>query len=160
MAREGPGKWGRNGGTDRVLYQGVVDIRLGPSLNTSTVMAAPRITVVDDDASVRESMSSLLRSVGHLVHEFSSGEELVASAALDQTDCVITDVRMPGMSGLELQRRLARSHPRLPVILMTAHTPDDEGRLRALRDGATDYLAKPLDEETVLRAIETVLCAK
>jgi FixJ family two-component response regulator len=123
-------------------------------------MAAPHITVVDDDASVRESMSSLLRSVGHVVLEFGSGEELVASAALDQTDCVITDVRMPGMSGLELQRRLALSHPRLPVILMTAHASDDEVRLRALKDGAADYLAKPLDEETVLRAIETALRAK
>ena len=102
----------------------------------------------------------MLRSVGHAVHEFGSGEELFASAALDETDCVITDVRMPGMSGLELQRRLALSHPRLPVILMTAHASDDEVRLRALRDGAADYLAKPLDEETVLRAIETVLHAK
>ena len=86
-------------------------------------MAPSLITVVDDDVSVRESMSSLLRSVGHAVKVFGSAEELVASAALDQTDCVITDVRMPGMSGLELQRRLARSHPRLPVILMTAIPP-------------------------------------
>jgi FixJ family two-component response regulator len=62
-------------------------------------MAAPHITVVDDDASVRESMSSLLRSVGHVVNEFGSAEEMLASAALDETDCLITDVRMPGMSG-------------------------------------------------------------
>ena len=123
-------------------------------------MAAPHITVVDDDASVRESMSSLLRSVGHAVNEFRSAEELLASVTLDETDCVITDVRMPGMSGLELQRRLALSHPLLPVILMTAHASDDEVRLRALRDGAADYLAKPLDEEAVLKAIETVLRAK
>ena len=123
-------------------------------------MAASLITVVDDDASVRESMSSLLRSVGHAVQVFGSAEELVASATLDKTDCVITDVRMPGMSGLELQRRLALSHPRLRVILMTAHASDDSVRLRALNDGATDYLSKPLDEETVLRAIETVLRAK
>src|SRR5450432_4909920 len=122
-------------------------------------MAASHITVVDDDASIRESMSSLLRSVGHAVNEFASAEELVASPALDKTDCVITDVRMPGMSGLELQRRLALSHPRLPVILMTAHASDDEVRLRALTDGARDYLAKPLDEEVVLRAIDTVLRA-
>jgi FixJ family two-component response regulator len=123
-------------------------------------MAASRITVVDDDASVRESMSSLLRSVGHAVKEFGSAEELFASAALDTTDCVITDVRMPGMSGLELQRRLALSHPRLPVILMTAHASDDEVRLRALKDGAMAYLSKPLDEETVLSAVETVLHKK
>jgi FixJ family two-component response regulator len=123
-------------------------------------MAASLITVVDDDASVRESMSSLLRSLGHVVHEFGSGEELVASVALDQTACVISDVRMPGMSGLELQRRLALSHPRLPVILMTAHASDEDVRLRALKDGAAEYLTKPLDEETVLRAIETVLGSK
>ncbi len=121
-------------------------------------MAPSLITVVDDDASVRESMSSLLRSVGHAVHVFGSAEELVASAAaLEETDCVVTDVRMPGMSGLELQRRLAKSHPRLPVILMTAHVAEEEVRLRALKDGAVEYLSKPLDEETLLRAIETVL---
>jgi FixJ family two-component response regulator len=120
-------------------------------------MAASIITVVDDDASVRESTSSLLRSVGHAVNEFGSAEELVASPALDSTDCVITDVRMPGMSGLELQRRLALSHPRLPVILMTAHASDEEVRLRALKDGAVAYLHKPLDEETLLRAVETVV---
>jgi FixJ family two-component response regulator len=123
-------------------------------------MAACRITVVDDDASVRESMSSLLRSVGHAVKEFGSADELVASAALEETDCVITDVRMPGMSGLELQRRLTVSHPRLPVILMTAHASDDEVRLRALKDGAMAYLSKPLDEETLLSAVETALQGK
>jgi FixJ family two-component response regulator len=123
-------------------------------------MAACRITVVDDDASVRESMSSLLRSVGHAVREFGSADELVASAALEETDCVITDVRMPGMSGLELQRRLMVTHPQLPVILMTAHASDDEVRLRALKEGARAYLSKPLDEETLLSAVETVLQGK
>ena len=123
-------------------------------------MAASRITVVDDDASVRESMSSLLRSVGHAVYAFASAEELVASAALEKSDCVITDVRMPGMSGLELQRFIALSHPRLPVILMTAHASDEEVRFRALRDGAVEYLSKPLDEETLLTAIETALREK
>src|SRR5271168_2173338 len=123
-------------------------------------MAASRITVVDDDASVRESMSSLLRSIGHAVMEFGSADELVASAALEETDCVITDVRMPGMSGLELQRRLMVTHPQLPVILMTAHASDDEVRLRALKDGAMAYLSKPLDEETLLSAVETVLQGK
>jgi FixJ family two-component response regulator len=123
-------------------------------------MAASRITVVDDDASVRESTSSLLRSLGHAVKEFGSAEDLVASPDLDETDCVITDVRMPGMSGLELQRRLARSHPGVPVILMTAHASDDEARLRALKDGAMAYLCKPLDEETLLSAVETALHRK
>jgi FixJ family two-component response regulator len=123
-------------------------------------MAPFLITVVDDDASIRESMSSLLRSVGHAVNEFASAEELVASAVLGKTDCVITDVRMPGMSGLELQRQLALSHPRLPVILMTAHASDEGVRLRALKDGALGYLSKPLDEETILKAVEAVLHGK
>jgi FixJ family two-component response regulator len=69
-------------------------------------------------------------------------------------------VRMPGMSGLELQRLLALSYPRLPVILMTAHASDEEVRLRALKDGARGYLSKPLDEETILRAVETALHGK
>jgi two-component system, LuxR family, response regulator FixJ len=120
-------------------------------------MAPSHITVVDDDASIRESMSSLLRSVGHAVNEFRSAEEFVGSAALCKTDCVITDVRMPGMSGLELQRQLALSHPRLPVILMTAHASDEEVRLRALKDGALGFLSKPLDEDTILKAVETAL---
>jgi FixJ family two-component response regulator len=120
-------------------------------------MAPSLIAVVDDNASVRESISSLLRSVGHAVNVFESAEALVASATLEEADCAITDVRMPGMSGLELQRRLAKSHPRLPVILMTAHASDEEVRGRALRDGAVEYLSKPMDEETLLRAIETVL---
>lgn len=123
-------------------------------------MAASHITVVDDDASVRESTSSLLRSIGHAVSEFASADELLASPVLDGTDCVITDVRMPGLSGLELQRRLAQSHPRLPVILMTAHASDDEVRLRAVKDGAADYLSKPLDEERLLRAVEIALLGK
>jgi FixJ family two-component response regulator len=123
-------------------------------------MAAFLITVLDDDASVRESISSLLRSVGYAVNEFVSAEEFVASTTLGQTDCLITDVRMPGMSGLELQRRLALSHPRLPVILMTAHAADEEVRLRALKDGAVEYLFKPLDEETLLRAVEPALLGK
>ncbi len=140
------------------LYEGVVDSRHAPALNTTTgVMAVSHITVVDDDASIRESMSSLLRSVGHAVIEFASAEEFVASPTLDKTDCVITDVRMPGMSGLELQRHLALSHPGLPVILMTAHASDEEVRLRALKDGAVEYLPKPLDEEALLRAVETAL---
>ena len=120
-------------------------------------MAPSFITVVDDDASIRESVSSLLRSVGHAVNVFGSAEELVASAALCATACVITDVRMPGMSGLELQRHLALTYPRLPVILMTAHASDEEVRLRALKDGALAYLSKPLDEEKILNAVETAL---
>jgi FixJ family two-component response regulator len=120
-------------------------------------MATPLIAVVDDDHSVRESLSRLIRSVGLSVRVFGSAEEFITSDALDRADCAILDVRMPGMSGLELQRRLAVSHPRLPVVIVTAHGSDDDARSRALKDGAADYLSKPLSEETVLSAIETAL---
>jgi FixJ family two-component response regulator len=123
-------------------------------------MATPLISVVDDDDSVRESLSSLIRSVGLGVKVFGSAEEFVSSDDLDKSDCLILDVRMPGMSGLELQRRLAVSHPQLPVVFITAHGSDEEVRSRALKDGAVDYLSKPLSEETVLRAVQAALSSK
>jgi FixJ family two-component response regulator len=123
-------------------------------------MATSLIAVVDDDLSVRKSLSSLLRSVGFSVQVFASAEEFVASDDLGRTDCTILDVRMPGMSGLELQRRLALSHPHLPVVFITAHGSDEEVRSRALKDGAVDYLSKPLGEEAVLGAVQVALHTK
>ncbi len=73
------------------------------------------------------------------------------------TDCLILDVRMPGMNGLELQRRLAASHPEMPIIFITSHA-DEELRSRALNDGAVDYLLKPFSEEPLLNAVHTALC--
>ena len=123
-------------------------------------MVAPLISVVDDDHSVRDSLSSLIRSVGLSVEVFGSAEAFVTSEALGRTDCLILDVRMPGMSGLELQRLLALSHPQVPVVFITAHASDDDIRSRALKDGAVAYLSKPLSEETVLNAVETALLKK
>lgn len=123
-------------------------------------MAIPLISVVDDDQAVRESLASLIRSLGLFVEVFESAEAFVTSEALGRTDCLILDVRMPGMSGLELQRLLAASHPRLPVVFITAHASDEEIRSRALKDGAVDYLSKPLSEETVLNAVQTALGQK
>jgi FixJ family two-component response regulator len=117
----------------------------------------PLISVVDDDHSIRQSLSSLLRSVGLLVAVFSSAEEFLVAGDLDQTACLILDVRMPGMGGLELQRRLARSHPHLPVVFITAHGSEDAVRERALKDGAVGYLTKPLSEETLLDAVQVAL---
>jgi FixJ family two-component response regulator len=123
-------------------------------------MATPLIAVVDDDPSVRKSLSSLLRSVGFAVQVFESAEEFVASDDLARTGCTILDVRMPGMSGLELQRRLALTHPHLPVVFITAHASDEEVRSRALKDGAVDYLSKPLSEEALLGAVQAALDTK
>jgi FixJ family two-component response regulator len=120
-------------------------------------MANALVSVVDDDQSVRESLAGLIRSVGLTVRVFPSAEEFLASDQVPVTGCLILDVRMPGMDGLELQRRLKVSHPALPVVFITAHGSDEEVRLRALDAGAIDYLLKPLSEEEVLGAIQTAL---
>ncbi len=120
-------------------------------------MANALVSVVDDDQSVRESLAGLIRSVGLAVKVFASAEEYLASDQVTVTDCLILDVRMPGMDGLELQRRLRVSHPTLPVVFITAHGSEEEIRLRALDAGAVDYLIKPLGEEEVLSAIQTAL---
>jgi len=119
----------------------------------------PLISVVDDDDSVRESLSGLIRSVGFGVMVFASAEEFLNSNHLSDTDCLILDVRMPGINGLELQRRLAASHMAIPVIFITAHG-DEEARVRALNGGAVDYLLKPFSEEALLSAIDAALKSK
>jgi len=116
----------------------------------------PLISVVDDDDSVRESLRGLIRSVGFAVKVFASAEEFLNSDHLRNTDCLILDVRMPGMNGLELQRQLAATDRKIPVIFITAHG-DEEVRSRALNGGAVDYLLKPFSEEALLNAIDAAL---
>ena len=123
-------------------------------------MAIPLISVVDDDHSVRESLARLIRSVGFGVQVFGSAEEFLSVGQGRQTDCLILDIRMPGMNGLELQRELSASDPDLPVIFITAHGSDAEVRATALAAGAVDYLFKPLREDEVLKAINAALSSK
>ena len=123
-------------------------------------MATPLISVVDDDHSVRESLARLIRSVGFGVQVFESAEEFLSAVRDREPDCLILDIRMPGMSGLELQRELSASERELPVIFITAHGSDEQVRARALRAGAVDYLLKPLREEEVLKAIDAALGSK
>jgi FixJ family two-component response regulator len=120
------------------------------------VARTPLISVVDDDDSMRESLRGLLRSVRFGVEVFASAEEFLSSDRVRETDCLILDVRMPGMSGLDLQHRLAGSHPQVPIIFITSHG-DEELRSRALNGGAVDYLLKPFSEEALLNAVETAL---
>lgn len=120
-------------------------------------MASPLVSVVDDDHSVRESLARLIRSVGLGVQAFASAEEFLAAGRGSHPDCLILDIRMPGMNGLELQRALAVIDPDLPVIFITAHGSDEEVRGRAMAAGAVDYLLKPLKEEEVLKALDTAL---
>ena len=120
----------------------------------------PLISVVDDDNSVRESLQSLMRSVGFAVKVFGSAEEFLNWDHLQDTDCLILDVRMQGMSGIELQRYLMARHYEVPIIFITAHASEKELRSRALSNGAVDYLAKPLTEDTLLNAVHLALNRK
>jgi FixJ family two-component response regulator len=114
------------------------------------------ISIVEDDDSVRESLQRLMRSVGFAVTVFASAEEFLDSDRLRYTDCLILDVRLPGMDGLELQRHVAASHSEIPIIFITSHE-DDELRARALNAGAVDYFLKPFDDEDLLDAIDVAL---
>ena len=116
----------------------------------------PLIVVVDDDASMRGALRSFLRSVGFRAAAFASAEEFLQAGQLQDTACVIVDVRMPRMSGLELQQHLATIQCPVPLIFITAHG-DDAARARALRAGAVDFLYKPFREEVLLRAIQSAL---
>jgi len=117
---------------------------------------SPLISVVDDDESVRESIESLIRSVGFSAQTFSSAEEFLQNGPIEKTACLILDVRMPRMSGLELQRHLTAAACQIPIVFITADG-DQETRARALKDGAVDFLSKPFSEEALLKAVNTAL---
>ena len=121
--------------------------------------AAPLISIVDDDDSLRNSLNNLIRSFGFRVQGFCSPEAFLKSNQLDDTECLILDVRMPGMSGLELQRRLVATHCGIPIIFITSHG-DDNSRTRTLEAGAVDFLYKPFREDGLLNAIYAALKSK
>jgi FixJ family two-component response regulator len=119
--------------------------------------AATHIVVgVDDDFRVRESIQSLAESAGYAALMFSSAEGFLLSGALAKTICLITDERMLGMDGIELQRRVRLERPQLPVIFISAHY-DDKTRQRALNGGAVAFLYKPFDAAELLGAIQTAV---
>lgn len=117
------------------------------------------ITVVDDDESVREALENLISSVGFEVKLFASAEDFLDSDTPLQTDCAVLDVRLPGITGLELQRRLAADGQRIPVIIITAQG-DDKTRDEAVAGGAVAFLKKPFKEEVLLAALESALKRK
>lgn len=119
-------------------------------------MKAPPIAVIDDDASVREAMTSLIKVLGYSVDAFASAEAFLDSGRIRSMACVITDVQMPGMSGVELQQRLCADGDETPIIFVTAY-PDEPTRVRVLRDGAIGYLSKPLREEKLIDCLERAL---
>ena len=116
----------------------------------------PMIAIVDDDESVREATKGLIRSLGYAAATFASADEFLHSGRIQQTDCLITDVQMPGLSGVDLQTRLTAEGHRLPIIFMTAF-PDERIRGRALGAGACGYLSKPFSDESLIGCLNTAL---
>lgn len=115
-------------------------------------MEKARIATVDDDSRVRESLQSVLESAGYEAIPFESAERFLSSGTLANVSCVIADVRLPGMTGIELQRRIRQERGQLPVIVITAHD-DDDIRRQALRDGAAAFLVKPFDGGDLLERV-------
>src|SRR5438445_8383072 len=114
------------------------------------------VAIVDDDDSMRSALQGLLKAVGLPAQAFASAEEFLKSGQHRHTACLIADIRMPGMSGLELQAQLNAQHCRIPTIFITAHG-DAKLRLQALRAGAVEFLAKPFDDEVLLENVRAAL---
>lgn len=116
----------------------------------------PIVAIVDDDEAVREATKALLRSIGLAAEAFSSGEEFLGSPHLGRTACLITDINMPGMNGLDLYRHVSTLPRSIPTILITAY-PNESVRARALGEGAIGYLVKPFREDDLLDCIRSAL---
>jgi FixJ family two-component response regulator len=117
---------------------------------------APLISIVDDDDAVRNSLDDLIRSIGFRTQGFPSAEAFLSSNQSRDTACLLLDVRMPGMNGLDLQRQIVAANSQIPIIFITSHA-DDDARARALEDGAVAFLYKPFREEELFNAIEAAL---
>jgi FixJ family two-component response regulator len=120
------------------------------------MLREPLVSIVDDDISVRRSTRRLLHCAGLRAEAFSSAEDFLQSESIAETACLVLDVRMPGMHGLELQRRLTDTSQVIPIIFLSARASEEEER-RALRAGAARFLRKPVSKETLLQAIRAVL---
>ena len=116
----------------------------------------PVISIIDDDASVRLATNRLVRSLGYITHAFASADEFLRSPQVNATSCVIADIHMPGMDGVELQSYLRAQGSRLPIIFITAF-PDESIRARALEGGAVCFLAKPFDATTLIKCLDVAL---
>ena len=113
---------------------------------------APLIAIVEDDEFVRESMTRLMRSLGYTAQTFPSAADFLASRRLDETACLIADIHMPGITGVELYACLIEAGHKIPTILVTAY-PDEATRARALKDGIVCYLLKPFDENDLMECV-------
>jgi FixJ family two-component response regulator len=114
------------------------------------------VAIVDDDESVRSALQGLMKAVGLPARAFASAEEFLESGEQQETGCLIADIRMPGMSGLELQASLNADDCRIPIIFITAHG-DEKMRMQALRAGAVEFVAKPFDDEALVASVRAAL---
>ncbi|HSY99131.1 MAG TPA: response regulator [Terriglobales bacterium] len=114
------------------------------------------IAIVDDDDLMRGALQGLLKTIGFSARTFASAEEFLDSGDQHQTGCLIADIRMPGISGLDLQAKLNAEHCRIPTIFITAHG-DEKMRMQALRAGAVEFLTKPFDDEALLGIVRAAL---
>lgn len=114
------------------------------------------ISIVDDDASMRAGLDNLVRSLGYIACTFDSAEAFLQSVELHNTWCIVADVRMPGMSGVQMQSHLRKLAYRIPFIFITA-APEETARRRALDDGAICFLTKPFDDETLIECLDTAI---
>jgi FixJ family two-component response regulator len=116
------------------------------------------VSIVDDDDLMRAALQGLLKSAGLPTQAFASAEEFLRSGHQHDTACLITDIRMPGVSGLELQAKLNRDHCRIPTIFITAHG-DAKMRMQAMRAGAMEFFAKPFDDEVLLESVRAAMAS-
>jgi FixJ family two-component response regulator len=114
------------------------------------------VAIVDDDESIRAALQGFMKEAGLPAQAFASAEEFLGNGELQQVGCLVVDIRMPGMSGLELQARLNAERHRIPTVFITAHG-DASMRMQALRAGAVEFLAKPFDEEVLLDCVRAAM---
>ena len=137
-------------------YYGTAVLDCAAIARIRILSTAPIISIVDDDQSVRAAMSSLVRSLGYQSRVFRSAEEFLTSPELNDTSCVITDVQMPGMNGMDLQDALSKRRPHMPVILITAF-PEERLRKRAETGGAVAFFSKPVDSHALIECLQAAL---
>ena len=127
--------------------------RRRPHVEDHQLQDAPIISIIDDDESMRCAIKSLVTSLGLDAYTFASAEAFLQSPHLDDTSCLITDLQMPGLSGVELQKSLLAQGRRIPIIFMTAF-PEERMRARAIEAGALGFLSKPFDSQTLINLID------
>ena len=140
----------------QVRPSSLVRMKKGKEQKRRGTRVPAQISIVDDDPSIREATMDLMQSAGFKADAFASAEHFLASPRLLDTDCLILDVRMEGMDGMELQRQLRAKGSHIPVIFITAHS-DEQVRARALREGATAFLRKPFSSQELLLAVRSSL---